>query len=890
MKRRLLSLLAFTLGLVSSTWALEKDGDVYQIGTAQDLIDFAALVNSGEEMTANAVLTADIDMSGLMEDEWVAIGDWGAISGTSSAGYKGHFDGQGYTITGFNTTSCHTYYGIFGVIEGGAIVENFTVYGTMDLGHKTGGVVGYARDATIRNIQSYLTINVTEASTTAERPGGILGTVVNGTTVVENCTYSGTINVGEHTGNIGGIIGYVNNNTATIVNITNCLFDGAILNGSADGQCGGIVGYSNKGKVTIKNCLSIGTITTGTGNDGMFFGRLNTSNSKFDGENYYIGTNVNGTSSGASASGTAPTVTTTEQLASGEIAYALNGSQSENVGWFQKLGTDKWPTPYGSDIVYLTGHLHCDGTAYEGETTLSNTNESTKDEHIFVDGFCSYCDFYDASYMTPNTDGIYEIGTPVQLRWFAALVNTGGENMSANAVLTNDIDMEGVTWPEPIGYWVSDIGYKGHFDGQGYKIENLKYTTKRNYHGLFGVIWEGAIVENFSISGDVTNEAYDAIAPVAYSKNSVTPVYIRNIHSYLNITSSGNDKKVGGILGNGNNGTTYVDRCIFSGTLSSTNKTNCGGIVAYIQNNSSALTHITNCVFEGRIESTADNAYCGGIVGYIGANSAVYTITNCLSIGSFDAPLAGSIFGYVRNKGAGSSNNYIISGGITHGKVGDNCSSTDNLATEVTAEQLASGEVAYKLGEAWGQLLESDPYPTPSYDVKVSYVGEAGYATLYDTTTGYTLNGDVQAYVAVLYKTWLELTMIDNVPAGTPVILKGTYYNKVAADLNPINIANELKGTDVDTEADGSQYVLAQPEGEPVGFYPATTDIIPAGKAYYQSTSGVKAFFFEGEDATGIAGLNTQNTQNTQIFNIAGQRISKLQKGINIVGGKKILK
>ena len=87
--------------------------------------------------------------------------------------------------------------------------------------------------------------------------------------------------------------------------------------------------------------------------------------------------------------------------------------------------------------------------------------------------------------------------------------------------------------------------------------------------------------------------------------------------------------------------------------------------------------------------------------------------------------------------------------------------------------------------------------------------------------------------------------------------------------------------------ADGTMYVLAQPEGEEVGFYLAT-GTIAAGKAYYQSTSGVKAFYFEGNDATGID--NIENTiENGAIYNIAGQRLNKVQKGINIINGKKVL-
>ena len=126
---------------------------------------------------------------------------------------------------------------------------------------------------------------------------------------------------------------------------------------------------------------------------------------------------------------------------------------------------------------------------------------------------------------------------------------------------------------------------------------------------------------------------------------------------------------------------------------------------------------------------------------------------------------------------------------------------------------------------------------------------------------------------------------------STPVILKGSYFNKLANSALPaINIANELKGTDADTAADGTMYVLAK-VGDKVGFYKAT-GTIPAGKAYYQSTSNVKAFYFDGEDDP--TGINTVNGEgfmdNGPVYNLAGQRLNQAQKGINIVNGKKVLR
>ena len=145
-------------------------------------------------------------------------------------------------------------------------------------------------------------------------------------------------------------------------------------------------------------------------------------------------------------------------------------------------------------------------------------------------------------------------------------------------------------------------------------------------------------------------------------------------------------------------------------------------------------------------------------------------------------------------------------------------------------------------------------------------------------------------FVATAKGTWLELAEIENVPAGTPVVLKGSYYNKLAAELPAINVANDLKGTETATEADGTMYILAQKDDE-VGFYRAESGTtIPAGKAYYQSTSGVKAFFFAADDATGISLTPTLSEGEGAVYNLAGQRIQKIQQGINIINGKKVLK
>ena len=104
---------------------------------------------------------------------------------------------------------------------------------------------------------------------------------------------------------------------------------------------------------------------------------------------------------------------------------------------------------------------------------------------------------------------------------------------------------------------------------------------------------------------------------------------------------------------------------------------------------------------------------------------------------------------------------------------------------------------------------------------------------------------------------------------------------------------NVLKGTLEPIEAAG-KYVLAKPEGEEIAFYQAESGKIAAGKAYLELPAGtdVKAFYFlfPGEDPTGIANVEKVQVENGAIYNVAGQRLQKMQKGINIVNGKKVLK
>ena len=367
--------------------------------------------------------------------------------------------------------------------------------------------------------------------------------------------------------------------------------------------------------------------------------------------------------------------------------------------------------------------------------------------------------------------------------------------------------------------------YAGSFDGQGHAVTLALNNPSLNYQGLFGTATDGATIKNIVVKGSISGNSYVA-GIVGGSNGSVDG-------KKLSIVNCGNEATITAAEANG------------------------AGIIGV---NMSGASHfyISNCYNVGNVTSGRES---GAITGWTGGDKS--TIENTYNIGTI-----------VNGEGDG-----FIRGG---GKLVN----TYNLKADDV--QVASGELAYKLGDAFSQHIGIDTYPVYG-SAKVSYVGETGYATFFDADKGYELSGDVTAYVGIVKGDYLSLTKIAAIAAGTPVVLKGTYYNKIVGDVLAENIANSLKGAAADTEAAG-KYVLAKPEGNEVGFYLADKGTIAAGKAYLEGAANVKAFYFAEDDATGIENVNVNgNVNEGAIYNLSGQRISKLQKGINIVDGKKIL-
>jgi hypothetical protein len=224
----------------------------------------------------------------------------------------------------------------------------------------------------------------------------------------------------------------------------------------------------------------------------------------------------------------------------------------------------------------------------------------------------------------------------------------------------------------------------------------------------------------------------------------------------------------------------------------------------------------------------------------------------------------------------------------------------------------SSGSYYYHTDAAGGNATESHyRYFLEKVTSLPVTVSSAKYATLY-APVALTIPTGVQAYyISSLTSTEATLTEITGtIPAETPVILyadvnEATTFNFNITTADAFSGTNKLEGRTVafsvsaDDVTNKAYYTLQQNvAGDAVGLFPKTAAGSIAGfKAYLPATNfptaGVKGFtfVFDEDDATGIKTIdNEQLTIDNEIYNLAGQRLNKMQKGINIVNGKKVLK
>ena len=428
----------------------------------------------------------------------------------------------------------------------------------------------------------------------------------------ESNKYTGTFDGQNHTisglyfndKNVGyvGLFGYNSCSTIKNVGVIDSYFNGK--------DCvGGICGYNYYG--TIENSYNTGSVSGSSVVGGVcgynYSGTIENSyynNSVYSGKD--VGYNYNGTVSKVTGK-------TSEQFASGEVAYLLGGI------WGQEIEKDKLPVLNGKKVYENIIYSGC-CKEYRGDVTYDyfNTQKDAvylKETHNFINGICTVCGTYEPA---PLVDNYYQINNAGNLLWFAQQVNNG--NKKINGILTADIvvnknvlNADGtlntdltkpIKWT-PIGD--SSNQYTGTFDGQKHTISGLYFNNSTDisglyfnnntdYVGLFGYNFSGTI-KNVGIIDSYFKGNYNVGGVCGYNwKGTIT-------NSYNTGSVSGSGWNVGGVCGYNCDGT--IENSHNTGSISGSDCV--GGVCGY---NSGTIKNSYNT------GSVSGSDCVGGVCGY----------------------------------------------------------------------------------------------------------------------------------------------------------------------------------------------------------------------------------------------------------------------------------
>ena len=509
-----------------------------------------------EYATAYYKLTSDITVTTMM--------------GSENHRFKGHFDGNGKTLTlNYNTDELYT--APFRYVEN-AEINNLRVAGTIATSKKfAGGIVANSQgNNTMTNCRSSVTINSSVNGDGTH--GGFVAHNLSGNFIMEGCTFDGHM-LGSQTISCGGFVGW--NENSGFVKFTNCFFAPTSLT------------------VEVSNTYARSRVNDGA-HVQMYYSNCRTSigdNQQFRVYSISAGDGV-----------------TVEATQSADNTYSVSGITIYKTGMMYD------GVLYARDTQTMSLNLDYtnivpEGSSLGGFTTSSGTLSGNSNPFSLTinkaDAVINAIINGGGSGWTHGGSGTssspYIISTSDEWNEFADKVNNGvfGFNTAYYKLADN---IAGITVTTMVG--TENIKFKGHFDGNG-KLLTLSYGTadapfSENYCAPFRYI-EGAEIHDLNVGGAIyTKNMFAAgIAGYALNNNSIT-----DCRSSVTINSSVNDDGThGGFVANCQNSDEYSEtyitftRCAFDGKLLGTATNNWGGFVGWTEGYDEACVKIIDCIF-----------------------------------------------------------------------------------------------------------------------------------------------------------------------------------------------------------------------------------------------------------------------------------------------------
>ena len=500
-------------------------------------------------------------------------------------------------------------------------------------------------------------------------------------------------------------------------------------------------------------------------------------------------------------------------------------------------------------------------------------------------------------------NGYYSIDSASDLYIFAEIVNK--YDQSAKAKLTDNIDYSAY----PQGFiGTSSSKFAGTFDGQEHTV-TIALVGDAKIRGLFAYI-NGATIRNLVVDGSITS-GYNNIGGLGGQVDGSCTVENVVVNTSISYTPGSDDASIGGFFPYVYNDQTLTIRnCAFYGSVNAGTATGNAGLVAW----NSGTINATNCLVAPKALETGSN----GFDDY--ARYHAPSTSNCYRGETDDARFASGELCYLLNNGGTNwyqtlgtddiypypfgtltvgrgqwlSDDYLYynidgSGNITIPRLDLSENDTKyEVPANVTAKNVSIAR-NIPAGQWIGLCLPFDLDAIPSgWDVReLAYVNGTGD----DASMIFRSATSIEAGKPYLVKPASRVETITVTDTDTPIISKAdaTAVNTVSD--GGVNMIGNLCQTSI---LMGSYYIntssllkkLTAASANLKGFRAYfTVDAVGGG-------SPVKAlsYGFEEDDATGIEeALSNSPLKGEDIYNLAGQRIQKVQKGINIVNGKKVL-
>ena len=819
---------------IATHWHADADHDgtteerAYIITTPEGLEMLASEVRGGNNFSGKFfALGSDItyphtsnwNAGGNTENNHLPIG-------SNNNSFYGIFDGRGHTISGVRVNSGNYYSGLFGYIDGGAVVKNITLTDSRIRGTEhTGGITGSVGNGSVENCHVTATVGVYAVASDSDEFGGIAGTNYG---TVNGCTSSATVanrNLSS-CDEYGGIAG---RNEGTIMN---CLALNATV--SACNTRDGVAG-SNSGNIIntyFRSCLIEGnylsngfTINVGANitlapagdaTQSFPYGGLQAySNALLHDGTYYAAWNDNvsltlnytgsGTpiaymANGGTISGSSNPYTLTmprsdvtiEAVFPATVVYTVHFDANGGSGSMADL-----PFTYGQEqaLPSCTFHrpgyvfsgwntaVYGNGTAYDNQQIVSNITSCFGSSVTLYARWSPDCATYwhaDAEHDGTTAERAYIITTAEGLQLLSSMSLEENHFAGTFFKLGADIDMGEAGEFIPIGY---DSYFKGHFDGDNHRINRLHVNLPDTIMGAVGLF---------------------ANASSSTIKN-VTLFGARIIGNY-----------------------------------------DVGGIVGYIEDNCT----VSNCHVTGSTiyATSSDFPYVGAVVGYtdgigtLAGNTYHSTLVYAPNYASELFHHGGDAF----NIGVGYSNYQAFCGDLAGASL-----DATQLTLPEDPSQRAAILTAYQNPEAHTAYNGTPPNVSGLFGnlsaSPATIFGEAKYVTtFFNGTIDYLLSPGAKAYTASISGTTVLFHQIGDdgsvIPHGTAAIIVSESASIPLTQLASTNVTahagSVLRGSDVDVEVPAGKvsgmtpYVLGI-SGNTLGFYIFNGSTIPAGKAFY---------------------------------------------------------